>query len=126
MGYSSISETNILNVSTDFGYTTGIELSPDGEYMYVSGGQSGSYKVISYLLSTPWDISTATKSETLSTFSSGGVRLKYDGTVLYMLDLSVPDAIKQYTLSTPWDLSTRSGSITGQYNVQTATGDNNL
>lgn len=123
---SSISETNILNVSTDFGYTTGIELSPDGEYMYVSGGQSGSYKVISYLLSTPWDISTATKSETLSTFSSGGVRLKYDGTVLYMLDLSVPDAIKQYTLSTPWDLSTRSGSITGQYNVQTATGDNNL
>lgn len=123
---STLSQTNGLDVSVDFAYTTGVELSPDGSYMFVSGGQSGVYKVASYSLSTPWDLSTATIITALPTNDIGGVRLSYDGTKLYILDLSTPDIIKQYDLSTPWDLTTRSGSITGQLDVDTITGDNDL
>jgi hypothetical protein len=123
---STLVQVNGLNVSSDFSYTTGVEFSPDGIYMYVSGGQSGSYKIVTYFLSTAWNLLSATKIYELSTNSPGGVRLKSDGTKIYILDLSTPDIIKQYDLSTPWDLSTRSGSITGQLDVNTITGDNNL
>jgi hypothetical protein len=123
---STLTQVNGLDVSADFTYTTGVELSPDGVYMYVSGGQSTSYKIVSYLLTTPWNILSATKIHELSTNAPGGVRLKSDGTKLYILDLSIPDIIKQYDLGTPWDLSTRSGSVTGQLDVNTITGDNNL
>ena len=123
---STLSQVNGLDVSDDFTYTTGVELSPDGVYMYVSGGQSGSYKIVTYYLSTPWNILSASKIHQLSTNSPGGVRLKSDGRKIYILDLTTPDIIKQYDLSTPWDLSTRSGSTTAQLDVNTITGDNNL
>ena len=123
---STLSQVNGLDVSADFNYTTGVELSPDGIYMYVSGGQSGSYKVVTYYLGTPWNILSASKIHELPTNSAGGVRLKSDGTKVYILDLTTPDIIKQYDLGTPWDLSTRSGSTTGQLDVNTITGDNNL
>jgi hypothetical protein len=123
---STLTQVNGLDVSADFTYTTGVELSPDGIYMFVSGGQSGSYKIVTYYLSTPWNLLSASKIHELGTNSPGGVRLKSDGTKIYILDLTTPDIIKQYDLSTPWDLSTRSGSITGQLDVNTITGDNNL
>lgn len=123
---STISQVNGLDVSADFSYTTGVELSPDGVYMFVSGGQSGSYKIITYYLSTAWNILSASKIHELATNSPGGVRLKSDGTKVYILDLTTPDIVKQYDLGTPWDLSTRSGSTTGQLDVNTITGDNNL
>lgn len=123
---STLSQVNGLDVSADFNYTTGVEFSPDGIYMYVSGGQSGSYKIVTYYLGTPWNILSASKIHELPTNSPGGVRLKSDGTKVYILDLTTPDIIKQYDLGTPWDLSTRSGSITGQLDVNTITGDNNL
>jgi hypothetical protein len=123
---STLSQVNGLDVSADFSYTTGVELSPDGIYMFVSGGQSGSYKIVTYYLSTAWNILSASKIHELATNSPGGVRLKSDGTKVYILDLTTPDIIKQYDLGTPWDLSTRSGSTTGQLDVNTITGDNNL
>lgn len=123
---STLSQVNGLDVSADFSYTTGVELSPDGVYMFVSGGQSGSYKIITYYLSTAWNILSASKIHELATNSPGGVRLKSDGTKVYILDLTTPDIVKQYDLGTPWDLSTRSGSTTGQLDVNTITGDNNL
>lgn len=123
---STLSQVNGLDVSADFNYTTGIEFSPDGVYMFVSGGQSSSYKIVTYFLATPWNILSASKIHELATNSPGGVRLKSDGTKVYILDLTTPDIIKQYDLGTPWDLSTRSGSITGQLDVNTITGDNNL
>lgn len=123
---STLTQVNGFDVSADFNYTTGVELSPDGIYMYVSGGQSGSYKIVTYYLATPWNILSASKIHELATNSPGGVRLKSDGTKVYILDLTTPDIIKQYDLGTPWDLSTRSGSITGQLDVNTITGDNSL
>jgi len=123
---STMTQVNGLDVSADFNYTTGVELSPDGQYMYVSGGQSGAYKIVGYYLATPWNILTASKIQGLPTNSPGGVRLKYDGTAIYILDLSSPDIVKQYSLSTPWDITTRSGSTTAQLDIDTLTGDNNL
>lgn len=123
---STLSQVNGLDVSADFNYTTGVELSPDGVYLYVSGGQSGSYKIVSYYLATPWNLLSAGRITSLNSNSPGGVRLKSDGRKLYILDLSTPDIIKQYDLSTPWDLTTRSGSITGQLDVNTITGDGNI
>lgn len=123
---STLSQVNGLDVSADFSYTTGVELSPDGQYLFVSGGQSGSYKIVSYLLSTPWNLLSATKITALSTNSPGGVRLRSDGRKIYILDLSTPDIIKQYDLATPWDLTTRSGSTTGELNVESFTGESNV
>lgn len=123
---STLTQVNGLDVSADFSYTTGVELSPDGYYLYVSGGQSGSYKIVTYYLSTAWNLLSATKIHVLATNSAGGVRLKSDGTSIYILDLSTPDIIKQYGLSTPWDITTRSGSPIATFDVNTVTGDNNL
>jgi hypothetical protein len=115
-----------IDVSSEFSYCSGIEFSPDGSKMYITGGQGGSYKLISYQLSTPWDIYTAAKWHELSTTTPGGVRLKPDGTMLYFLEAENPDVVKQYSLSSPWNLTTRSGSPIGVYNITTVSGENRM
>lgn len=114
-----------LDVSTDFSYCTGVEFKPDGTVMYVTGGQSGSYKLVAYNLSTAWDISTATKWNQISTTNPGGLRFKPDGTIFYFLEADSPDVILQYPLGTAWDVTTRS-SASGQYNITNPTGDNGI
>lgn len=123
---STVTYVRDLNVTADFSYCTGIEFSPDGTKLFVSGGQSSSYKVIRYDLSIPWNILTATKTQQLSTTAPGGLRIKSDGTVYYFLSAENPDQIKQYTLATPWDLTTISGFPTETLNIETITGDNNI
>jgi hypothetical protein len=123
---STVSYTRDLNVTADFSYCTGIEFSPDGTKLFVSGGQSSTYKVIRYDLSIPWNILTATKVQQLNTTSPGGVRIKSDGTKYYFLNLETPDRIQQYTLSSPWDLTTIGGSPTETLNLESVTGDNNI
>lgn len=115
-----------IDVSVDFSYCTGIEFSPDGSKMYITGGQGGSYKLISYQLATAWDIYTAAKWHELSTTNPGGIRFKPDGTMLYFLESENPDVIKQYSLSSPWNLTTRSGSPIGTYNITTVSGENRM
>jgi hypothetical protein len=114
-----------LDVSADFSYCTGVEFKPDGTVMYVTGGQSGSYKLVAYDLSTAWNISTAIKWNEISTTNPGGLRFKPDGTILYFLEADNPDVIKQYPLSTAWDVTTRS-SFNAQYNITNPTGDNGI
>jgi len=115
-----------LDVSADFSYTTGIEFKPDGTLMYVTGGVGLSYKIITYELSTAWDISTASKLNQISLASPGGIRFKPDGTSVFVLDFSNPDIIKEFSVSTAWDLFTRSGSTIRTLNITTSTGDNNI
>ena len=122
---TTLSFNDGLDLSSEFSYTTGVELSPDGQYLYVSGALGLNYKLIQYTLSTPWDITTATLTNGIPTTQPGGVRFKSDGTVFYFLDLSFPDKILQYPLSTPWDISTRTSS-SGELDVTAATGDNGL
>lgn len=115
-----------LDVSADFSYTTGIEFKPDGTQMYITGGVGVNYKIITYDLSTAWDITGASKISQISLASPGGIRFKPDGTSVFVLDFSNPDIIKEFSVGTAWDLLTRSGSTIRTLNITTPTGDNNI
>ena len=115
-----------LDVSSDFNYTTGVEFKPDGTRMYVTGGVGLTYKIVTYELFSPWDLSTATKLISVSIASPGGIRFKPDGTRVFILDFINPDIIREYGLSTPWDLTTRSASALDSLNITTSTGDNDI
>jgi hypothetical protein len=123
---STISLDTELDVSVDFSYTTGIEFKPDGTLMYITGGIGFNYKIITYELSTAWNITTASKLNEISIASPGGVRFKSDGTSVFVLDFSNPDVIKEFTLGSEWNLLTRSGSAVRTLNITTPTGDNNI
>ena len=94
-----------LNVSADFSYCTGIEFKPDGTRMFVSGGVGGSFRLISYDLSTPWNISTAVKIHQIFTTSPGGIRISPDGLKLFFLATSSPYQLNQYNISA-WNITT--------------------
>lgn len=111
-----------LDVSSDFSYCTGIEFSLDGTRMFISGGVGGSFRLISYTLSTAWDISTATKLHQIFTSSPGGIRLSPDGRTLFFLNASTPNKIEKYTLNTPFNLTTIS-SIQFTLNLEELTGE---
>jgi hypothetical protein len=123
---SAISLTHQLDVSADFSYTTGVEFKPDGTLMYVTGGIGLSYKIITYELSTAWNLSTASKLNEITINAPGGIRLKSDGTSIFILDFSNPDVIREYSLGTPWIITTRSGSAIRSLNITTFTGDNDI
>jgi hypothetical protein len=123
---STISITHQLDVSADFSYTTGVDFKPDGTLMYVTGGVGVNYKIITYELSTPWNLSTASKISQITLSSPGGIRFKSDGTSIFVLDFSNPDTIKEFTLGTAWDLLTRSGSAIRTLNITTLSGDNDI
>lgn len=123
---SAISLTYQLDVSADFNYTTGVEFKPDGTTMYVTGGVGLSYKIVTYDLSIPWDLSTAIKLNQITIASPGAIRFKPDGTRVFILDFSNPDVIREYSVGTPWDITTRSGSSINSLNITTFTGDNNI
>jgi hypothetical protein len=114
-----------LDVSADFSYCTGIEFSPDGNKMFISGGLGGSYKVVAYLLSTNWDTSSSAKWKEISTLNPGGIRFKPDGYTFYFLDASNPDVISQYNLTSDWDITTKGPSV-ATFNITTPTGDNGI
>jgi len=123
---STVSLTYQLDVSADFTYTTGVEFKPDGTVMYVTGGQSSNYKIVTYELSTAWNLSTATKLNEIAISSPGGIRFKPDGTSVFILDFINPDVIREYSLATPWSLLSRSGSAIRTLNITTLSGDNDI
>lgn len=86
---------------------SGLFFKPDGTVMYVCGQSSDS--VHEYALSTAWDVSTATFSQSYSTASEettpDSLHFKPDGTKMYVLG-SAGDDVNEYDLSTAWDIST--------------------
>ena len=82
----------------------------DGVKMFVLTDGSGFTPNLSILrefdLSIPWDISTATltNTETLSP-ENGGIFFKPDGTKMFLTN-TTDGEITRYSLSTPWDIST--------------------
>lgn len=121
----TISPTAYLDVSTQFSYCSGIELSRDGTKMFVVGGKSGAFLIARYNLSTPWDISTGVYGGQSAVTAPGGVRLNPDGTRLYLLNRNTPDTIEIYNLSTPYDIVNK-GSVQSTFIVETPTGDNQI
>jgi sugar lactone lactonase YvrE len=95
-----------FSVSAKETVPTGLYFSPDGTKMYVVGSSSDS--VHKYTLSTAWNISTATFSQSFSVSAQDtapeDVSFKPDGTKMFVLGSS--DFIYEYDLSVAWDIST--------------------
>jgi ribosomal protein L31 len=93
--------------------------------MFVVGGVGSSYKLISYNLSTPWNISTATKLHQRFVPSPGGVRFSSDGFTLFFLLASSSGEINQYNLGSAWNITTYAdiSSPQKQLNLSLITGE---
>jgi DNA-binding beta-propeller fold protein YncE len=89
---------------------TGISFNDDGTVMYFTGAQGDD--INQYILSTAWDISTATYDTRLivssQTTSPQDVYLKPDGTKLYVISNTSPASVLEYDLSTAWDVNSAS------------------
>ena len=121
---------DISTVTSDFElaplpYSTGnlpnpvnVNFKPDGTLMFV--GDNNVELIVTYELSTPWDISTAsflsefstvnipstgTTIPTISITTMFGLRFSDDGTSIFITD-NTKDTIYQLDLSTAWDPTT--------------------
>ncbi len=97
----------------------GLRFSSDGSKMFIGDSSSANFKIHRFILSTPWDISTAssTSDQTVSFTNGGGSSsdnvtfvLSTDGTKIFgfMRDaasVNTYESIK-IVLTTPYDLST--------------------
>lgn len=119
---NTLSLTYSLDVTAQFSYCSGIELSPDGTKLFVVGGKSGGFFIVRYNLAVAWDLSTATYSDISTLVSPGAVRFDPNGYYMYILNSNSPDSIEKYNLSSPWIVSTK-GSVVETYNIQNYTND---
>ena len=92
--------------SIDIADIAGIFINPEGTELYTA---SDADDVKQYTMSTRFDITTATLTNTLDVSAKEttlqGVSFKPDGTKMYTIG-SFGDSIDEYDLSVPWDLST--------------------
>ena len=94
-----------LSVSAKEAGVSGIHFKSDGTKMFIIGNSSDS--VHEYALSTAWNISTATFTQSFSVSakatSAASLRFTTDGLNMYVLN---SELVHQYTLSTAWNIST--------------------
>ena len=87
----------------------GINFNPDGTKMYITDS-AGTETVIQYLLTKPYDISTATIVSTTPITEAGlphAIEFKSDGTMMYVMD-NKNKRVEQFTLSEAWNSATLS------------------
>lgn len=107
---SAVSDNKSFNVNSQDGIPKSVFFKPDGTMMFVAGTQSDS--VHAYTLSTPWDVTTASYTNT-SLFVGDhannpyGIHFSPDGTRMFAVAYINGYAFS-YVLSTPWDISTAS------------------
>lgn len=106
VSYDSIS----FSVGSQEAFPTDIAFSTDGSKMFIIGGNSDS--CYEYILSTPFDLSTASYNNIDFSVSSQdssptGILFNTDGTKMYILGRDT-DSVYQYSLATGFDLSTTS------------------
>lgn len=106
---TSASATSFLSVSAKDTAPRDVWFKDDGTELYVVGTTSVS--VHQYSLSTAWDVSSATFTQSFSVSTEDtfprGLTFKPDGTVMYVSG-TTGDKVYQYSLSTAWDISTAS------------------
>ena len=121
-------------ISSDTPGVRGINFKPDGTIMYVTGRRDvDGDTVIQYSLTTPFDISTATKtSETVLEILDAddaddkidrphAIEFKPDGKVMYVIhSLTGYKSVEQFDLTTAWDTSTLS------YNTRFSVSNNDV
>jgi len=117
--YDSVS----FSVASQETSPAGMVFNNDGTKMFIIG--SANDAVYQYSLSTAFDLSTASYASisfsvaSQATFSSQ-VLFNSDGTKMFVLDNTNPDAIYQYSLSTSFDVSTASyDSVSADLSAQT-------
>jgi len=88
---------------------TGLHFKADGTEMYSIDHGAGDDKIYQHTLSTPWDITTGTLTNTFdytNEFTTAfGLVLTSDGAKMFVVD-GTNTLIQQYNLSIPFDLST--------------------
>ena len=93
------------------GTVTGMALSPDGRHFYNRNTTNNVFR--EYTLSTPWDFSTATITNTVaedaSIFSPEDMCMSRDGLHMYEIDAN---EINEWTLSTAWDITSATHTAT--------------
>ena len=101
----------------------------DGTRMYVTGNETE--VVQQFTLSTPWDVTSATKDSTESPALTGkegkprSIQFNSDGTIFY-IGGNGTDSIHKYTLSTPWDVSTLEFSQSYSFSAQVSSSGNSI
>lgn len=119
--YDSVS----VSIAAQEATAAGIFFKPDGLTMYITGNTGDA--VYQYTLSTAWNVSTATFTQSFSVAGQEtapqDLSFTGDGTRMFVLG-STGDDVTVYRLTTPWDIST--SSHLGQFSISgqdaTATG----
>ena len=73
----------------------GVWFKPDGTKMYTGRGGTGSSAFREYVLSSPWDITSASRNTTTTVVTRGMFYIKPDGSRLYKSGIS---AFEEYTM----------------------------
>jgi hypothetical protein len=87
------------------------EITVDGDVVFSAGPDPGTHFYIGdngvqhYVLSTPYDLTSATQTSSLSQFDNPSFNLKPDGSRIWVRDNNVT-TINQFDLTTPFDLNT--------------------
>ena len=110
------------DVNPDDNGPRGIFFKTDGTKMYIVGATG--QDVLEYNLSTAWDISTTSYSQSFNFgFSGTGLFFKSDGYIMYISN-DTANTVQSYTLSTAWDVSTASSSTS--FSVSEASSPNSI
>ncbi len=113
---STATFTVSFDISSEEDLPYGVTFNNDGTKMYITGRRQDD--IDEYVLTTGFDISTASPSQTFSVSSqavrASAVRFNSDGTVMFVLEGGTTgeghNTIYQYTLTTAFDVSTASYS----------------
>ncbi len=92
-----------LDLSGISGAVQGITFKPDGLKMFII--DTSLDNVREFALSTAWDISTATSSQTKAVGDPTYIDFKPDGLKMYVMETTA-EKISEYDLSVAWDVST--------------------
>ena len=98
--------------SLDNAFYLGLNFNNDGTKMYtVNGGGGTSDAVIEYILTTPYDISTAIVNNTKGVSRGGDTQatqvvFNNDGTKMFIVNHAGRKSVDEYLLSTAFDVST--------------------
>lgn len=87
-----------------------IELSPDGSVLLIT--ENAATKIHQYILSTPWDLSTAVYDTFLTVTGYDRSCIFADsGNMLIVHNSSTSNNVKTWTLSTPYDIGSAGASV---------------
>ena len=114
---STASYTQRFSIESETTVGTGVTFNPAGTKMFISSTGTGNQGVFEYVLSTGFDVSTASYNSVFYDTSSqetspSALTFNTDGTKMFVVGL-IQDTVNSYTLTTGFDLSTVTTPIQG-------------